>query len=113
MTDLLHGSGQAHQSSDDPPYGERCSGARTPPRTRAPSKRTHAKRANELLAAQLLAESQGVPQEAARPDEKWAHAGAHESRLGSHGSLLMSNLQEDWKPARLVCSQSALPSSML
>lgn len=57
MSDLLHSSSQAQQASDDPPYGAKKPPACTPQRTRAPSNRAHAKRASQLLAAQLSAET--------------------------------------------------------
>lgn len=62
MTDMLQGSsGQSPQPNDEPPYKRRAPSKGSPQKARGPSKRAHARRAAELLAAQLLAESIALP----------------------------------------------------
>lgn len=62
MTDMLQGSsGQSPQPNDEPPYKRRAPSKGSPQKARGPSKRAHARRAAEMLAAQLLAESIALP----------------------------------------------------
>ena len=100
MTDMLQGnSSQTPQSSDDPPYERRTHTKGSPQRARGPSKRAHAQKASELLAAQLLAKSSALPD--TEP------AAAAEAGYGQQAeSSLMSISPEEWTSRR--CDRPAL-----
>lgn len=101
MTDLLQGNSQAQQSLDDPPYGERRAPACNPQRSRAPSRRAHAKRASELLAAQLSTEI------ATLPEDLISAAGDPCGPCGPHATptFLTPAVQDDWRSARYACTK--------
>ena len=95
MTDMLHGSSaQSPQPNDDPPYERRAPSKGSPQKARGPSKRAHARRAAELLAAQLMAESIPLPDnEAAVKSEDCGNGQQAESSL-------IPTTQEDWQARR-------------
>ena len=99
MTDMLQGnSSQTSQAGDDPPYERRVPQKGSPQRARGPSKRAHAQKESELLAAQLLADGNTLP------DTEAALAGADIGYGQQAESSMMSTGPEEWH-----CRRCALP----
>lgn len=97
MTDMLQGSSGGNQSpqpNDDPPYERRTFSKSIPQRARGPSKRAHAQKAAELLAAQLMAESIALPDHELGTAEDRGYGQQAESSL-------IPTTQDDWQPRRL------------
>ena len=103
MTDMLQGnSSQIAQSGDDPTYERRAPSKASPQRARAPSKRSHAQKATQQLAAQLQAECTALPHQeapaiaAAQPAAQHAQHAQHDQQAES----LMSSSPENWQSER-------------
>ena len=95
MTDMLQGSsGQSAQPNEDPPYERRAPSKGSPQKARGPSKRPHARRAAELLAAQLMAESIALPDNDAPVKSEDCGNGQQAE------SSLIPTTQEDWQARR-------------
>ena len=100
MTDMLQGnSTHAAQSVDDPPYERRTPSKASPQRARAPSKRPHAQKATQQLAAQLWAESSVLPDQEA-PATAAAQPTAQHAQHDQQADSLMSLGSEDWQSRR-------------
>lgn len=94
MTDMLQGSSsQSPQHNDDPPYERRAPSKGSPQNARGPSKRPHARRAAELLAAQLMAEGIALPDHDAPVKSEDCGQQADSS--------LIPTTQDDWQARRL------------
>ena len=96
MTHMLQGSsGQSPQPNDDPPYERHTPSKGSPQKkARGPSKRPHARRAAELLAAQLMAESIALPDNDAPVKSEDCGNGQQAE------SSLIPTPQEDWQARR-------------
>ena len=93
MTDMLQGSSsQSPQHIDDPPYERRAPSKGSPQNARGPSKRAHARRAAELLAAQLMAEGIALPDHDAPVKSEDCGQQAESS--------LIPTTQDDWQARR-------------
>lgn len=96
MTDMLQGnSSQTAQSGDDPTYERRAPSKASPQRARAPSKRSHAQKATQQLAAQLQAEGSALPH-----DQGLATAAAQHAQHNQQAESLMSSSHENWQSRR-------------
>ena len=111
MTDMLQGnSTPAAQSVEDPPYERRTPSKASPQRARAPSKRSHAQKANQQLAAQLRAECSTLPHHQA-PATAAAQPAAQHAQHDQQAESLMSPSPEDWQPGRcayILCTSHSV-----